>query len=344
MSKAFIFLASCFFIVSCQRMDPLDTKDLFYLNKDGSSMPVYVFGNVQSEVFIFVLHGGPGGNGLEYRVGAYKDKLESNYAMVYYDQRAQGMSVGHENPSTFTIDLLAEDVYAVAKLLKFKYGEHISIFLLGHSWGGTLGSQVLIESDFQDIFSGWIEVDGAHNFPLMKTENIESLKSNGNDQIKLGNSIQFWDQIIDTLSKSNPNDLEFNYINSLGFEAEARLLLDDQLDSDPAVIIDGLVTFLFINNSISSYTSGYFANLNLFNKGLLDLNLSNQLKAIRIPSLFLWGKYDMVVSPTLAYDAYENIGSADKFLHIFERSGHSPMINEPDEFVDQVSEFVDQFK
>lgn len=329
---------------ACQRMDPLDTKDLFYLEKDGSSMPVYVFGNVQSNVFILVLHGGPGGTGLEYRVGSYKEDLESNYAMVYYDQRAQGMSVGHQKPGLLTIELMSEDVFAVAKLLKLKYGSGISIFLLGHSWGGTLGSNVLINTDFQDIFSGWIEVDGAHNFPLMKTANIETIKENAADQINLGNSINYWDNILDTLSKSDPNDLAFNYVNNLGFEAEARLLLDGQLDSDNTAVWDGIGTILFVNNSISAYISGYFANISLFNKGLLDLNLSNELHRIKIPSLLLWGRKDMVVSPALAEDAFINLGSEYKYLFYFERSGHSPMINEPDKFVQYVTDFVEEFK
>jgi len=58
-------------------------------------MPAYLYGNFDSKTFIVLLHGGPGGNGLEYRSGKYAEMLEEQFAMVYWDQRGQGNSRGN---------------------------------------------------------------------------------------------------------------------------------------------------------------------------------------------------------------------------------------------------------
>jgi len=97
-------------------------------------MPAYVFGNVESDVFIVVLHGGPGGTGMDYRVGTYKNDLEDQYAMVYFDQRGQGMAKGHLTGDEMTAEVMSEDVFVLAKALKERYGQDISLFLIGPNW------------------------------------------------------------------------------------------------------------------------------------------------------------------------------------------------------------------
>ena len=47
-----------------------------------------------------------------------------------------------------------------------------------------------------------------------------------------------------------------------------------------------------------------------------------------------------VVPPALGEDAFEKVSSDVKKLVIFESSGHSPMSNEPDLFVDEVLSFI----
>ena len=42
-------------------------EDHFFLNSGNQHMPLTVAGNVDSKKFILILHGGPGGNSLEYR-------------------------------------------------------------------------------------------------------------------------------------------------------------------------------------------------------------------------------------------------------------------------------------
>jgi len=73
-----ILAALC--LVSCGDVD-LKQGDVLYLRSKGADMPAYVYGNMSSKTFMILLHGGPGGNGLEYRGGRYVEDLEKEIAV-----------------------------------------------------------------------------------------------------------------------------------------------------------------------------------------------------------------------------------------------------------------------
>jgi proline iminopeptidase len=64
----------------------------------------------------------------------------------------------------------------------------------------------------------------------------------------------------------------------------------------------------------------------------------------KIPSLILWGRHDGVFPVALSHEAYDNIGSDNKYIHIFENSAHNPNLEEPELFVESVKIFVDKYK
>jgi pimeloyl-ACP methyl ester carboxylesterase len=67
---------------------------------------------------------------------------------------------------------------------------------------------------------------------------------------------------------------------------------------------------------------------------------SDKLHIITVPTLLLWGKYDFVCPPELATDILNNTGSQDVDQIIYENSGHSPMLNEPEKFWNDVTTWV----
>ncbi len=68
MKKALIYIVICILFASCDKDNLSGTlNDVLYVQHQSASTPAYIHGNGGSKVFIVVLHGGPGGNGLEYR-------------------------------------------------------------------------------------------------------------------------------------------------------------------------------------------------------------------------------------------------------------------------------------
>lgn len=335
------FLAIATLLVNaCSNDHTLSDLDAtVFVRHKGADMPAYVKGNANEKIFLITLHGGPGGLGLGFRGNAF-DQIENNYGVVYFDQRGSGMSQGNYSEDDVTIDVMAEDVLALVNVIKRIYGNDSRFFLLGHSWGGALGPATLLND--QSEFLGWINVDGSHSPKDLYFEYIRNFERVAAAQIELGNSVPFWESVYDELDNVDANTVtldDFNQLNSLAFDAE-KYLNDDDIINDSE---NGYV-------NVSDYNVLTFIWNLLKIQSILDddligeLSFTERLSEITIPSLVLWGRYDMVVPEFYAQEAFDNLGSNEKKLVIFEQSGHSPMFTEPSMFAEEVMQFMNQNK
>lgn len=314
-----------------------ELSDTIFLRHKDADMPAYIHGDGSDNLFLIMLHGGPGGLGLTYRGPAF-DKFEDEFAVVYFDQRGSGMAQGSYSEDGINIDIMAEDVLALVKVLKTKYGDDARFFLMGHSWGGTLGPATLLKD--QSDFLGWINVDGSHNTQGLYAEYINNFRRVAAEQIEAENDIQYWNEVIDVTNtiaaEYNQNDMYT--LNSEAFNAEYTLeqsdVVNKNVESEYNTILNYNLLTLFWNtlNTQSILDADLFENS----------NFTPRLPEITIPSLVLWGRHDMVVPIRFAQESFDNLGSNEKELVIFENSGHSPMFAEPDLFAEKVIEFINQ--
>jgi pimeloyl-ACP methyl ester carboxylesterase len=319
------------------------TYERFYFRTEGADIAVEVNGNIASKTFILLLHGGPGGGALVYNQGLYSELLESKYAMVYMDQRGNGASQGDYSSNTLTLDQNSKDVYNLSLFLKAKYGGDISLFLMGHSWGGITSGHALTHSAIQSELKGWIEVDGLNDFTLNYLASYRFFNQIAAQELALGNEPEFWNEIVTRLAEMDTNNFSNTdkyFLNSKGFEAENKLsYISNPTDSSAS-------NYTILNSpnvSLSLFLSNNLINP-IYNENSALNPITNQLNQIKIPSLLMWGKYDFVVSPELGETAYQLIETPNKEFHIFENSGHSPMINEPESFVATVINFIEKYK
>jgi len=335
-----IYILAICTIAACTTPET-DTFERFYFEHDGAALAVQVDGNRASRIFILLLHGGPGGSGQEYNAGQYARDLEAQYAMVYLDQRGQGASQGSYDASTITLQQFSDDIEALCIFLKAKYGNDISLFLMGHSWGGTTGTHALLHTDIQQQLRGWIEVAGAHDIPLLNKEAIKMFRTIGNEQVALGNSVDRWQPIIDFAASVDTNNITVDQggqINSYGFEAEG--LIPDIANGGASAADHGLgiSPIAPLATLVGTQTASQIHD------ETEQTALTNRLNELYLPCAFLWGKYDFVVPPALGETAFERVSTSRKQLVIFDQSGHSPMDNEPDAFVQAVVDFVEEYK
>lgn len=340
-SKTLLILVVLYTAFSCSKEENSSTlnETIFVRHKD-ADMPAYINGNASESIFLIILHGGPGGIGLTYRSNTIKSDIEKECAVVYFDQRGSGMAQGSYSEDEINIDIMAEDVLALVKVIKHKYGNDSRFFLMGHSWGGTLGPATLLKD--QSDFLGWIDVDGAHNPKGAYSEYISNFRRVASEQIETDNDIEYWKNVIDLVNNVNPqyNKDDVFKLNREAFVAEDKLrkagFINSNVESDDNNIFKYNLLTLFWNmwNTQSILDEDLFQNI----------TYKDRLSEITIPSLVLWGKYDMVVPIRFAQDSYDNLGSSAKKLVIFQNSGHSPMSTEPDLFAEEVIEFINQNK
>lgn len=327
-------------ISSCSKDDDLvNLSDTIFIRHKNADMPAYIHGNGSEKVFLITLHGGPGGTGLGFRGTAF-NSIENTCAVIYFDQRGSGMSQGSYSEDGISINIMAEDVLALVKVIRQKYGSDSRFFLLGHSWGATLGIATLLKD--QHDFLGWIQLDGTHSPRDLYSEYITNFERVAAEQIQIENSIPFWESVNDLLLDVDPvfNRNDIPRLNAKAFDAEKQLSSDNLINSpsggrDDLAFKYNLITFYWnLLNTQSQLDPGI--------QGILSY--TNRLTEIKIPSLILWGKYDMVVPTSIAQEAYDNLGSSTKKLVIFEKSGHAPMGSEADLFAEEVKTFIDENK
>jgi predicted alpha/beta-fold hydrolase len=136
-TQLLFFLMIAGLLSSCEK-ELLTEGDYFFLRSEGADMPVWVRGNKNAQVFILVLHGGPGSYVSEYIGMPSFNSLEKEYTVVYWDQRASGDSQGNAKPESLTREQFVQDLDKLVALIRNKYNQP-TLFLLGHSWGGALG-------------------------------------------------------------------------------------------------------------------------------------------------------------------------------------------------------------
>ena len=342
LKKLLFLLSGVVLIFSACKKDRAVLKDHFILRNQGADMPVWVEGNAASKALLLVVHGGPGGDGQVYNtlMKGFSDKMEAELAMVYWDQRGSGNSAGHFNADLYNVELFADDLSKLITVLKKRYPDK-KIFLMGHSWGGTLITAFARNAERQKTIDGFIEVDGAHNF-LGIPEIVMAFKIVGNNQIAVNNNAAEWREIVsycNTVDVNNPTDSEIAQLNNYGFQAEIYLKDAGEIVYESGEEKPGYFLLRGSYNFATAQANLRTTNSTLFNE-LKRTNFTNDFKDITLPSLFMWGKYDLVVPIELGKQAFAKSGAADKTFVEFEKSGHSPMSNEMEYFSTTVISWV----
>lgn len=243
-------------ICACSGPEVNRVDETIYLRYRSADMPAYVHGTLKNSTILVVLHGA-GSFGLSFRDNGFKSFLEEEYLVVYFDQRGQGMSQGHyPNPDDVVL-AMADDVNALIKVLKRRYGDENNYFLMGHSFGGAVGKLALLSNDLQSELAGWISVCGAHDFPSIAAERKTLILDIAKEQITVGNSISKWEELseeLETLDEHAEND--YTEIFRIAGTAMELLVKDDvAAETDYS---QQFINTIFINNPITWQISHLF--------------------------------------------------------------------------------------
>ncbi len=339
--KKLIFLG-LYLLLSCKE-EMYYQGDFFFLVNKEASMPVSVRGNTASGIFILFLHGGPGGTALQ-KIGLPAfNNLETSYATVFWDQRSSGSSQGNSPTSLLTLDQFVEDLDKLIDLIRYKYNNP-RIFLMGHSWGGCLGTAYLSNASGQAKIKGWIEVDGAHNNPMADNQSLYWMTSYAQSAVAQNIDVDFWSYVLNWYTR-NPNFTSDQLEHYAFLEKAHGYIHDPSLKRDPVTFPEFSFDYMF--NSPADVPMA-LTNYNHVIKNFIisDIDLTAQMQNITLPSLILWGKFDGVIPYAMANQAFNALGTDPGKKSIMElpNSAHVGFYEEPDLFVSAVRAFIEANK
>jgi pimeloyl-ACP methyl ester carboxylesterase len=341
MRKIFLFM-TIVLITGCQKEKisfSENASEVFYVENEGAAMRVLVQGNTENNTFILIIHGGPGAGAFFYDTKFITQNIGDKYALVYWDQRNAGASQGAGNGGNLHLNVMVNDLKKVITVLKFRYGQNISLFLLGHSFGGMIAADFVTSSDNQLMIKGLINVDGSHNYPLNDTLTRQKLLSVGNYEVSQKRNIEKWKPILDYCEshKGNFSFEESQQLETYSTDAE------NYIDSIKHINLASQVLKYMISDKYpltAMLTNLLYSEDSDFNKELAVTQFSSSLYKVTIPVLLLWGKYDFTCPVALGEDFFTRISSTDKRMAISTKSGHYMILQDKKFFCDEINAFV----
>jgi pimeloyl-ACP methyl ester carboxylesterase len=341
--KGILILLFAFILFSCQSYDKF-----YFVENRGAIMPVKVCGNSNSQKYIVLLPGGPSGEGLIYSkvFRVFKEQIEANFKMVYYDQRGAGNCQGVYETSSLNLKQLTRDLEMLIETIKIR-DPQAKIYLLGYSYGGTLGLSYLKEGRNQYNVEGFISISGAFDRRMQREnqqrlieyllkkwveegaiEDYEAMKEgfNCNDS---GDIIKCRRDSVETVRKVEGKLSELEKYNQFKLTlGSLKRLLAYSFFSQSNVIQSGIA-----ESQNGKYYQAEFDNQ----------MLTEKVGEIRLPVLLINGRYDTNVPFFETEKVYQNIGTAldKKSIVILEESGHIPMITEPERLGEIITDFIE---
>jgi proline-specific peptidase len=316
---------------------PNGISSLEEITLGGLKQWIFIRGADQNNPVLIFLHGGPGASAPGMPSSRNLDaELIKHFTVVHWDQRGAGKSYDNDIPmSSMTMDRFVEDcselIDYVRKRLDVK-----KVFLVAHSSGTVTG------------------IKTAHRYP----EKIYAYVGVGqiihdHDQVRLA-----YDFIIDEAEKSGDVKIQ-NAIKAIGpppYETPEKLFkMQNYVFRLGGVIHDNsvkqigslMLSFLTspeysISDGLNSIMmKGLFFSVSAMWDEINNIDITKEIRTIKVPVYFFEGKYDMATPTVLVKEFYDGLEAVKgKKLIIFENSAHMPMIEEKDKYDDLLINLV----
>lgn len=318
--------------------------DLFWIRRAGADLPVLVRGDTSSQRFLVLIHGGPGASSFTYPKLPAFASLERSSAVVYWDQRSAGASLGDPPPETLTLEDYAADTELVVDALRARYGADVDVILLGHSWGGAVGTAFLLDRERQRKVQGWVEMNGAHDLVRAYALSREYMLAYA--------AARLAEPGLDEEERARWQEAQAFYEEHEALDAESRARHGEYLAHAHGYVFDPANEQTQLRDVVDAFAGTPLSLLSWLTHmqrsqivAAHRVSLTDELGALELPTLLLWGTHDRAVPVALADEAWAALSTppADKHIVRFERSGHAPCVEEPEAFVEAVEAFMTRY-
>jgi proline iminopeptidase len=244
----------------------------------------------------------------------FSNNLRQHFRFIFADMRAFAPSQTLKSPLSFGLDLILDDVERMRQ--KLKLGR---VIIIGHSGNAFLALEYA--KRYPEHVSHVVMIGTGPDFSAQSKEAADQYWeefASVDRKTALQKSLEKYP---DSQYEQIPLNQRFiwNYTRN-----GARIWYDFNFDSTP------LWKDVHVNMPIFDYIWG-----TLFR----DIDITRGLETLDKPVFLGLGRYDFIVAPPVSWDSlkpkFKNLT-----IHIFEKSGHSPFYEEPQDFDERLLEWV----
>lgn len=301
----------------------IDTKETVILG--GNTQHIRIRSNDESNPVMLFIHGGPGICDRHW-VLKYQSSLADIVTMVCWDQRGSGLSYSKNcKAEDLSVSRMVDDGAELAKYLAEKFNKK-KIIIVGHSWGTILGS--LLAKKNPELIEAYIGmgqfVDGAENerlsYKFVYDKAIELNDKKAKAELdKIGWPQNGHYRCFDDLM------VQRNWMTKFGGGGYG-----EKESIWTSMIIPLIKTREYNLFDIIKYAKGAFFTLKALWDEVVDQNFFTQIPQLEMPVFLTEGRHDQNTPIPIAEKWFAALKAPYKEWIWFEKSAHSPIKEEPE--------------
>lgn len=287
---------------------------------------VRIKGEDTEKPILLYAHGGPGLSETPMLL-SYNGPLAKDFILATWDQRGAVNSASKDVPKgTIKIAQLLEDAHEMVGMLKERFNKEKVIFV-GHSWGSFLGLKLIDKypKDFYAYVGTGQVVNGAENERLSYEYVYKKIKEAG-DKKGL--------KKLENVGPPKGGKYQTGYdglLTQRGLVLKYGGMLHRWKNYTPFFL-----KYLFTRGYGISGLIKLFSNLRFSCEAMWEemtkVNFIKEVPKVKIPVYFVMGRYDYTTPFVIAEEYMIKLEAPKKEFFCFEKSGHFPNFEEPENF------------
>lgn len=305
--------------------------ELTTVDVNGHDLAMMIRGHSVGNPVLLFLAGGPGGS----EIGAMRNhlsELEQHFTVVTWDQRGAGKSYAElDSTDTITLDGYVDDTIEVTDYLRDRF-EQDQIYVLGQSWGTTLG--VLAVQQRPELYRAFIGtgqmVSQLATDRIMYADTLAWARAEGDDglveDLEAIGAPPYDEMLNYETALAHEQDV-YRYDHSPNSEGEGQM--SENLIADEYTLIDEVhILGAFMDTFAALYPH------------LQDIDFRETATDFDVPMFFAQGANEAGGRAEMFDEWYPMVDAPVKERVTLDTSGHRPLFEQPDEFVDFVVDTV----
>ncbi len=351
------------FILSCARtptikgadgkMLPGSVASLEKIKLGGVDQWILLRGHDISKPVVLYLHGGPGSALMPLRRYCTGD-LERDCVMVVWDQRGAGKSFSKKIPrESMTISRFVSDTHELTGYLKKRFNKK-KIFLIGSSWGSSLGLRVIhrYPGDYHSFVGVGQMVNDKENERLSWEYAYRQAK-----RYNIAEAIKELEEVGPPVEGFYKTDHEGGRFTAKGLWQQRKWLKrfggvfhlhseDYKTNQRQYKKIMRRITAINIFSKewtlvdVIRELKGHQFSIEAMWPEMRSTDFFREVPRVGIPVYFFTGRYDYNVPFELLERYYQKLQAPYKEIVWFEKSAHMPMVEERERFVAEMRRVI----